>query len=431
MKAGFYKIDITPAAGLRMSGFGQRDREKAATGAHDPLFARALYLEQAEQKAVILALDLLFLAREEVDRIKGAIGREMDMTPAQILINTSHTHAGPKVDRWIYDPPPDELYLQQLQEKIIRSITHARQNLRSVTISATMAKTSLPMNRRRKRIDNTVEEGLKPNPQGPVCNSLPICLLRDNEGKPVCLLFSVSCHPSTTHEFEFSADFPGPATEIVDDFLGYECSLFLQGCGGDAKSRVIGEGEEEWRLGTWADVEESGRIVAEEVIGALEDLKISRPDLQSRLVEMYWPLHVNRTAADFYAIANNNESDKTWRLFAEEKIKILQRGGQLPVTVPVILHGLKIADQLRFVGLEGEAVAELGLFMVDFYKNGVTFPLGYTDGTQLYLTTDDMIAEGGYEVTSYYQYRIPYPLAGSHMPLLRAALSNMKINGID
>lgn len=431
MKAGFYKMDITPPKGIRMSGFGQRDRTKPSVAIHDPLFVRALYLQQEEKRALILALDLLFLAREEIDRIKGAIGRYFGLLPAQVLINTSHTHAGPKVDRWIYDPPLDELYLQDLQNHIIEAVVNVQKKAEPVTLFATMSTSTLPMNRRRKKSDNTVEKGLKPNPGGPVCDALPICLLKNKAQKPVCLLFSVSCHPSTTHGFEISADFPAPATRILDEHFGTECSMFLQGCGGDAKSRVIGEGLDEWRNGTWEDVETSGRIVAKEVMAELPELKPAKADLAFGMEEMHWPLKVNRSKADFYALAQDDNVNKNWLYFAREKTEILKRGGRLPVTVAVILHGLKLADNVRLLGLEGEAVAELGLFMLAFYEKGITFPLGYTDGTQLYLTTDEMIKEGGYEVSSYYQYRIPYPLAGNHMPRLRAALQSLKQNGID
>jgi hypothetical protein len=63
------------------------------------------------------------------------------------------------------------------------------------------------------------------------------------------------------------------------------------------------------------------------------------------------------------------------------------------------------------VALEGEPVAELGFLMRRCFRSGVTFALGYTNGEGLYLPTSAMLAEGGYEVESYYEYGLPAPLA--------------------
>ena len=100
----------------------------------------------------------------------------------------------------------------------------------------------------------------------------------------------------------------------------------------------------------------------------------------------------------------------------------LNRGYALPTMVPVTAHGIKLGQGLRIIGIEGEAVAELGILMCDFYREGVTFPLGYTNGTQLYLPTSRMLDEGGYEVVSYYEYRQPAPLARGTEPILTTAL---------
>ena len=53
-----------------------------------------------------------------------------------------------------------------------------------------------------------------------------------------------------------------------------------------------------------------------------------------------------------------------------------------------------LGQGVRLVGLEGEAVAELGSVIESCYAGGVTFPLGYTDGVQLYLPITRMLGEG-------------------------------------
>jgi hypothetical protein len=102
----------------------------------------------------------------------------------------------------------------------------------------------------------------------------------------------------------------------------------------------------------------------------------------------------------------------------------------LPEAVPVTVHGLQIGKDLRIIGIEGEAVGELGHLVLDFYGDGITFPLGYSNGAQLYLPTDAMLDEGGYEVVSYYEYRQPARLAKGIEAILTDALHQLRDKGV-
>ena len=90
MKAGFACVNINPAVGTRMTGFGTRDRSQPCMGIHDDVYVRALYLAHEGGEALIMGFDLLFFSRDEADRFKGAIGRRLDIRPSGILLNTSH-----------------------------------------------------------------------------------------------------------------------------------------------------------------------------------------------------------------------------------------------------------------------------------------------------------------------------------------------------
>lgn len=429
MNAGFCRAAITPPLGTRMSGWAGRDREHGCTEVHDDLYARALYLSHAGREALVIGFDLLFFSREEADRLKGAIGRRLDLAPGQILLNTSHTHAGPKVGTWAYDPPSDPYYLPQVEVAILRAAEQARDDAVEVTLWAGTGHTELPLSRRLKMHDGTI--AFAPNPAGHVCNTLPVCLMKDGAGAPVCLLFSVSCHPSTISGFAISADYPGVAMAQLDARLGRHASLFLQGVGGDSKVGVIG-GRSQWRKATWDDVEAAGVTVAGDVVRVLEGgLQPVAPDLRTGSVEMAWPLEPAPDYAEYERVLADSQADETRRLWARDMLHRLDRGERLPDRVPVTLHGLKLGRGLRMVALEGEPVAELGRLMMDFYGEGITFPLGYTDGTQLYLTTSAMLDEGGYEADSFYEYRWPARLAKGMEGILLEAQRRLSEKGID
>jgi len=437
MKAGFAKVCITPPAGTRMYGFASRDKDHGCEGVHDDIFVRAAYLSCDGEEALIMGFDLLFFGREDADRFKGAVGRKLDLAPRRILLNASHTHCGPMVGTtWAYADYglgvelEQRFYAEQLERAIVRAACEARDHAQDVTVWAGAGRSSVPVCRRKP--DGKGGVTWAPYRDGVTCSHLPVCLFKDTNGKPVCLLFSISCHPSTIGGFEISADYPGPAMDMLDKHLGAECSLFLQGTGGDAKAYIIGQGEK-WRAGTWEQVAEAGRIAAKEVIEALESgLERVQPEIRCGLVDMDWPLQPPPDRAALEAIASNETERELKRLWAKRQLERFDRGQTLRTSASVLLHGVQIGKGLRLIALEGEAVAGLGLHILEFYKDdGLTFPLGYTDGMQAYLPTSAMLDEGGYEAVSYFEYGQPAPFAKGMEQVITKGLEQLRALGVE
>jgi hypothetical protein len=442
LRAGFAAVKITPPLGTALSGFGERDFDPAgAQGVHDDLYARVLYLAQGNQEAMIIGFDLLFFSREESDRFKAAIGNMTGLGPNEILLNTSHTHTGPKVGNWYYTAS-DPLYLRELEKDMVAAAAEAKQSAREVNLWAGETRTDVPLSRRRLLADGTA--AFAPNPAGPVYDFLPFVLFKSDDGSPVCLLFSVACHPSTIKGDELayfiSADFPGAAAAEIDKFLGSPAALFLQGAGGDAKPSVIGQDLDQWRGGNWEDVTAVGRMIASEIQGALATgLKEVVPRLNTVLVEIGLPIAPLPTREELTSILERPESKaegapvhlRVRRTWAEEQIARLDRGYGLRTEVPVLVQGIQLGRGLRIIGIEGELVAELGVLIRDFYGDGITFPLGYSNGAQMYLPTSRMIQEGGYEVESFWEYRQPAPLAPGLENLFLDGLEKLRRAGIE
>ncbi len=55
-----------------------------------------------------------------------------------------------------------------------------------------------------------------------------------------------------------------------------------------------------------------------------------------------------------------------------------------------------------------------------------TFALGYSNGTGLYLPSSRMIAEGGYEVDSYFEYGFSAPLAAGMEKIITREISTFQ-----
>jgi hypothetical protein len=436
MKAGFARVKITPPLGTTMMGFGTRDMTHGCEGVHDDIYVRAFFLEHAGEQALIMGFDLCFLGRADADRFKGAIGRKIDISPRQILMNSSHNHVSPSVGTWYYGKykSPERFYMNELEQATVRAVCQARQSMREVTMWAGTTRSSLPMNRRRKNENGQIEN--RPNPDGLVYDRLPICLFKDKAGKPVCLLFSVSTHASMIGGFEISAEYPGVAMRVLDEHLGTVGSLFLQGVAGDSKPCVIGKGVDRWRPGTWELMEKAGNIVAQEVIQLLKKgLVRVEPGLCVASVETQWPLENAPPRSEFEAIVSGTGPEKRNKkniryMWAVEQLGLLDKGYTLPNSVIIKAHGLQLGKGLRIFALEGEPVAEFGSLVEKFYGSGTTFPIGYTDGEALYLPTSKMLPEGGYEVVSYWEYGYPAPLAKGMEDAVLKALAQLRDRGI-
>jgi neutral ceramidase len=391
---------VSPPLGMPMEGLGQPG---GCVAVHDELYARALYLRHGDDELVILSYDLLFFERRDVDRIKGAVGRRLGLPPRSILLNTSHNHAGPRLTRWYYSDGPDPDYLDQVVAATEGTAAAARDGAVPARLRAGSTSTDVPVSRRRP--DGSGRVSWAPHPAGEVCAALPVCQVLDGAGRTLALLFSVSCHPSMIHLSEVTAEYPGVAARHLGERLGTQGAFFLQGCGGDAKPRPIAG--ETWRRGTWEEMERAGRDVADAVWALVEaGLRDVTPSLRSFQTEVPWPLEQAPDRVSLEALRDAAGTPEPRRRWASDMLRLESRAA-LPREVPVTLHVVQLGRGLRLVGLEGEAVGALGNRILATYRRGVTFPLGYTDGCQLYLPATSQLPEGGYEVESYWEYHWP------------------------
>ncbi|MBI3985606.1 MAG: hypothetical protein HY343_01685 [Lentisphaerae bacterium] len=346
-------------------------------------------------------------------------------------MNFSHTHLGPTVGTWAYgffDLRADRAYLEKVVQATLEAARHAMVSAREVTVHGAVGKSSIPVSRRLPDAQGIAQWA--PNPKGEVCRSLPVVSFQDADGKTICLLFSISCHPSTAGGHAISADYPGAAMAKLDSHFGKPVSLFLQGCGGDAKACVIadGNGGKSWRSGTFEDIDKAGDIAAREVLEILQSgLVALKPRIRCALKEMRWPL-MGVTRKDIEAWKSRN--DELLTMMAHRLLKRLDQGIPLPTFAPVLAHGIQLAQGLRLIALEGEAVGEFGNKLLKWYRRGVTFPMGYSNGTGLYLPTERMLKEHGYEVDSTHEYGFPASLMAGYEAILKDTVDEFKSLGI-
>ncbi|MCE9591705.1 MAG: hypothetical protein K8S99_14415 [Planctomycetes bacterium] len=436
MYAAFAKANITPPIGCRMVGYATRDAAGPAKTIHDDLFVSALWMDHGGEKALILAYDLCLFDRAAVAEFKARVQKELGLQPRQVLMNTSHTHSGPNTCRWTvgaFIHPPDPAYMAKVLDATIDAARRARDAAKPVLMYAGWTTTKLPVSRR--KIDAQGKAQWAPAPDVPVLNSAPFLLMRESpnaDGKPICLLYSVSCHPSTINGHAISADYPGVANRVLDEALGASCAMFLQGCAGDTKASVIADadGGASWRYGDWEDVERAGRMVADNVLAAMKQGTTQvAPSVAAAIEDVQLPLAQPPSRAELAAIASKREHP-SMHLWAQSQVDLLDKGQPLATHAPVVVQAIRISKGVRIIAIEGEPVAGIGRRVEQQFQQGITFPLGYSNGQGLYIPTEAMLPEGGYEVESAWEYGFPAPLAVGFESALFTAIDRFKAVGV-
>ena len=97
LRAGAAQIDITPAAGVHLSGFVAR--EQPSVGVHDALLARALVLDDGATRIVWLHADLVGFDRDDALRVRERVAARLGVSPAAVVVSATHTHSGPATVR--------------------------------------------------------------------------------------------------------------------------------------------------------------------------------------------------------------------------------------------------------------------------------------------------------------------------------------------
>lgn len=358
LRVGYARVDITPPLGCRMMGYGAR--KEGAVAVHDPLSATALWLEARSGRAVVIGHDLASYDAEVVGELRAAIQNATGLADHEIILNTSHTHAGPTVVR-VPDQPTINLdYLRTLVERTAQIAVMARDEAVPATLRVGSAPLDIGGNRRQRQPDGTIKLG--PNPTGPTLRELTLWAF-DRPGRAAVGLFSAPMHGTTLsgRNLQLSAEWMGLARTFAEEAMPNCHFLFVQGCGGDQNPYRTRD--------DFTEVEAHGRTAAKALAQA-------------------WSTTQPVTAAPL----------RTTLRICEGPVA----DGRL---WPVPVAGLRLGNAV-LVGLGGEACVAYASFIRAHSTAASTLALGYTDGSVGYLPTAGILAEGGYEATANLMFRM-------------------------
>jgi len=207
-------------AGVAKSNISTRAEGVAV---NDPLYAKALVLDDGKTEVVILAMDAVALGGicdiddDFLPKLRGRLQAELGIDGGNVLINASHTHTvGPMLCE------ADE----QL-ERTFDAVSRAVQNMVPVTVGAGVGHEDRFIINRTLRLKDgkgwTIRQANPCPPDedvvglGPIDPEIGILRVDQMDGQPLAVVYNFACHPLIgVPGGAVTANFPGFASEVIE-----------------------------------------------------------------------------------------------------------------------------------------------------------------------------------------------------------------------
>lgn len=316
--AGVAQVEITPPTGVELMGYGAR--QGVATGVHDPLYARALYLSGSAGGGgggdlLLVCADLCLMAPAQAAELRRQIADRTGISPENMMISCSHTHSGPDTGvaaQATGREPPE--HVPELFEGLARAGEEAVADAAPARLRS--ARGSLRIGRNRRTWD------------GPLDPDLLVIQVEDPSGRPRAVLFQHACHGTVLgHDnLEISADWAGVAAARISEATGAP-ALFVLGAHADIDPRTRGLMDlaipgQSVGLGFEA-VRVLGEEAADAALDALRTPGEMTPVAAARRTHVTLPLQLGELA-----------EAEAQRVLDERKAKLAERLGVAPDAFP-------------------------------------------------------------------------------------------------
>ena len=408
-QAGAAKQKITPEQFMWMAGYGSRTAP--ADGKLTDLWAKTLVLQDAAgNQGVLITLDLVGIDRGLATTICKRLQKEYSLTRAQVAICCSHTHTGPAlknnlaplhyrvVDRAQQKRIED--YEDFLVDRVLRSVTSARDQLAPASLSWGNGTATYATNRRENRPESAVpERRLQDQLAGPFDHDVPVLAVHNNEKQLLAVVFGYACHATVLSRNQWSGDHPGYAQIELEKSHPGAVALFWAGCGADQNPLPRRTVELAKHYG-------QRLAAAVDTVLLTTQLQPLAPQLSADYREVSLPLDTlpSRDAI----VADTTSKNKFVASRAKMLLEQIDAGKPLSPTYPYAIGSWQLGNTIDFVFLGGEVVVDYALRLKAELRGKQSWIAGYANDVMAYIPSRRVLREGGYEgASSMIYYGLP------------------------
>lgn len=447
-RAGAYAMEITPPKFPISVNGGMQDH--FAKGAHDPLHARCLVLDDGSTKMALVACDSCMILRQVHDSAREQTTKLTGIPGANILISATHTHSAPSSAN-VFQSDADEGYMIFLAERIAAGIAKACEQLEPAQIGWGVGENPDQVFNRRWKLKSGVTNTnpfdqktdvvqMNPGhgnknkevPAGPIDPKVTVLSVQALDGRPIAVYANYSLHYVGGVSGDLvSADYYGVFAERLAQRIGATganppfVGIMSNGTSGDINNvnysldKMPSRGEfEQIRL-----VAESVSETATDVYSKIEykkwvPLGVKETELQLRVrkpdsVEI---VRAEKLVSDAKA-AGKDQLSTLQEIYARESLKLQD----YPNQVPVRLQALRIGD-LGITAIPCEVFVEIGLELKAKSPFPTTMNVSLANGYNGYLPTAQQHDWGGYETwrarSSYLETSASQKITEALLPML-------------
>ena len=424
--AGSAKTEVTPILGSLING---DFLTHYARDIHDPLYSKALVLQDDKTTIAIIVVDICAMQKDFLDDVKERIHRQTGISPHNILISSTHTHAAGSIESLLLGAA-DLSYRKKLGSLIEQSVCRAKKNLRPAKIAYGSIEIPEHVVCRRYFMKpgyiavNPVTGSLdkvKTNPLGdenkiesrvaPTDPFLSYLVIRGMDDVWIGLLANYSMHyvgdwkngTITADYFGMFSDQIKSKLSATDDFIG----ILSNGTSGDANIVDFME-PNRYPKQDFSKSQLIANDLAEKVFQSIESVQWeNNPTLLAQYEEL--SVSVRKPSVDELEVArrtveetyfenlilkesHTGNEDGFKRIYAREQVLL----SEFPDTVLFPIQAFKIGTGV-ISGLGGEFFSETGLWLKEKNSGRNYFTICLANGYVGYVPPAHEFELGGYE----------------------------------
>jgi hypothetical protein len=393
-KAGVATKVITPSEPMWMAGYSARN--KPAEGKVHDLYVKALALEDADgRRVVLLTSDLVGIPRDLSEAVTAEVTKRTGIPRERLMLTASHTHCGPATRDSLldaYDMPAEEAkkikpYTDTLWGWMVEVMVAAVADLKPARLAAGLGTARFAVNRRKPTPNGFVNDA---NPEGPVDHDVPVLRVEGADGKLRAVVFGYACHNTTMQFFQWCGDYAGFAQAYLEEKHKGTVALFWAGCGGDANPLPRSKIELCQKYGR-----ELADAVEAVLTGKMTPVGAAVAARYETIALAFGPLpDKEKWAAD--TLSKNYST----RHRAQRYLKMIQGGEKIDDSYRYYpVQAWRLGDEVVWIALGGEVVVDYSHRLKKELAAGgrSVWVTAYANDVMAYIPSERVLKEGGYE----------------------------------
>lgn len=402
-RAGAAKVDITPPVGCWLEGI---PRDQPSNAIHDPLYARALVIEQGMERICLVTCDLIGMTNEYAHDVRTRIAEAIGSQWERVIVACSHNHSGPMMLA-LFDPVEriDRQYQRTLAERLVQVSQEAAARLQPAQLGVGRGQeTTISQYRRLWTRDGRIVMNWEEFPADQIVGpaeegdpELGVVRIDALDDGTIAVIFNYACHPNSLpgDNFTITADFPGYAADMVERALG-GIALFTNGAQGSVDIEGFVDRD-------FVGVERRGQALGNAVLQVCAGIREMERQPVIRSARHTFLMPYRQVAPELVAwaeevVARGPREAMTLRDGISDEIKaelILQHVNRRQPGAEFEMVGVRLGRAV-FVTIPGEPFTEIGRRMKALAPDLQLHVIALANGYLGYIATAKASAEGGY-----------------------------------